>query len=128
MTVLQGARAFKTSVLACIVLAASLEGAAQRITNAKSETRSGAAGLAQEIRTLAARPGVTWVGYRAPMVAGQRQMCCYDTIVDGNVVGAGVCRLESGSGVSMNTGDLRDRTGTRIALEPATEPAPAVAA
>jgi len=94
---------------------------AQRITNAKSETRSAAAGLDREIRTLAARPGITWVGYRAPMIAGQRQMCCYDTIVDGNVVGAGVCRLESGSGVSMNTGDLRDRDGTRIALEPATE-------
>jgi hypothetical protein len=104
-----------------MVLAASLQGAAQRIINAKSETRSAAAGLTQEIRTLAARPGVTWIGYRAPMVAGQRQMCCYDTIVDGNVVGAGVCRLESGSGVSMNTGDLRDRNGTRIALEPATE-------
>jgi len=121
MTAVPGARAFKASVLASIVLAASLQGAAQRITNAKSETRSAAAGLAQEMRTLAARPGVTWVGYRAPMVAGQRQMCCYDTIVDGNVVGAGVCRLESGSGVSMNTGDLRDRSGTRIVLEPATE-------
>src|SRR2546423_1964365 len=32
-----------------------------------------------------------------------------------------MCRLESGSGVSMNTGDIRDRSGTRIALEPATE-------
>jgi HEAT repeat protein len=104
-----------------VVLVLAPSALAQRITNAKSETRSAAAGLDREIRTLAARPGITWVGYRAPMVAGQRQMCCYDTIVDGNVVGAGVCRLESGSGVSMNTGDLRDRSGTRIALEPATE-------
>jgi HEAT repeat protein len=104
-----------------VVLVLAPSALAQRITNAKSETRSAAAGLDREIRTLAARPGSTWVGYRAPMVAGQRQMCCYDTIVDGNVVGAGVCRLESGSGVSMNTGDLRDRSGTRIALEPATE-------
>ena len=59
------------------------------------------------------------------MVAGQRQMCCYDTISDGNAFGAGICRLESGSGVTMNTGDVRDRgvgnNATRIALEPATE-------
>jgi len=54
------------------------------------------------------------------MVAGQRQMCCYDTIAD-STFSAGMCRLESGSGVSMSTGDVRDRSGTRIALEPATE-------
>ena len=117
-----GARAFQASVLACIVLAAAAQSAAQgRIANAKSETRSAAGGLDREVRAIAARGGVTWIGYRVPMVAGQRQMCCYDTISDGNVFGAGMCRLESGSGVSMNTGDFRDRTGTRIALEPATE-------
>jgi len=91
-----------------------------RFTNAKAETRSAATGLDREIRTLAARGGATWVGYRAPMVAGQRQMCCYDTIAD-SAFSSGICRLENGSGVSMNTGDLRDRNGTRIALEPATE-------
>ena len=111
--------AFVSFVTLCVLVGAPASG--QRITNARSETRSAATGLEREIRTLAARPGITWAGYRAPMVAGQRQMCCYDTIVDGNVVGAGMCRLESGSGVSMNTGALRDRSGTRIALEPATE-------
>jgi hypothetical protein len=117
-----GARAFQASVLACVVLAVATHSAAQgRIANAKSETRSAAAGLDREVRAVAARGGVTWIGYRAPMVAGQRQMCCYDTITDGNVFSAGVCRLESGSGVSMSTGDFRDRNGTRIALEPATE-------
>jgi hypothetical protein len=69
---------------------------------------------------VAARSGITWLGYRMPMVSGPRQMCCYDTISDSSFSG-GMCRLESGAGVSMNTGDLRDRNGSRISLEPATE-------
>jgi hypothetical protein len=80
------------SVLVLLVLAVPAL-AQGRIGNAKSETRSAAAGLDREVRAVAARGGITWVGYRAPMVAGQRQMCCYDTISDGNVFGAGMCRL-----------------------------------
>jgi hypothetical protein len=91
-----------------------------RIANAKTETRSAAQGLDREVRAAAARGGVTWIGYRMPMVAGPRQMCCFDTISDSSFSG-GMCRLESGGGVSMNTGDLRDRTGSRVTLEPATE-------
>ena len=99
----------------------SVPGAAQgRISNAKTETRSAAQGLEREVRAASARPGVTWIGYRMPMVAGPRQMCCFDTISDTSFSG-GMCRLESGGGVSMNTGDFRDRNGLRIALEPATE-------
>ena len=91
-----------------------------RISNAKTETRSAAQGLERDVRAVAARPGVTWLGYRMPMVAGPRQMCCFDTISDSSFSG-GTCRLESGGGVSMNTGDGRDRNGSRILLEPATE-------
>jgi hypothetical protein len=91
-----------------------------RITGAKTESRSAAQGLDREVRAVAARGGVTWLGYRMPMVSGPRQMCCYDTISDSSFSG-GVCRLESGSGVSMNTGELRDRNGARVSLEPATE-------
>jgi hypothetical protein len=99
----------------------SAPGLAQgRISNAKTETRSAAQGLDREVRAAAARSGVTWIGYRMPMVAGPRQMCCFDTISDTSFSG-GMCRLESGGGVSMNSGDLRDRNGSRIALEPATE-------
>ncbi len=99
----------------------AVPGAAQgRISNAKTETRSAAQGLEREVRAASARPGVTWIGYRVPMVAGPRQMCCFDTISDTSLSG-GMCRLESGGGVSMNTGDFRDRNGLRIALEPATE-------
>jgi hypothetical protein len=91
-----------------------------RIANAKSETRSAAQGLEREVRAAAARGGVTWIGYRMPMVAGPRQMCCFDTISDSSFSG-GMCRLESGGGVSMNTADRRDRNGSRVTLEPATE-------
>jgi hypothetical protein len=91
-----------------------------RISNAKTETRSAAQGLDREVRAAAARSGVTWIGYRMPMVAGPRQMCCFDTISDSSFSG-GMCRLESGGGISMNSGDLRDRNGSRVTLEPATE-------
>ena len=99
----------------------SVSGFAQgRIGNAKTETRSAAQGLDREVRAAAARGGVTWIGYRVPMVAGPRQMCCFDSISDSSFSG-GMCRLESGGGVSMNSGDFRDRNGARITLEPATE-------
>jgi ribosomal protein S7 len=91
-----------------------------RISNAKTETRSAAQGLEREVRAAGQRSGVNWIGYRVPMVAGPRQMCCYDTISDSSFSG-GMCRLESGGGVSMNSGDFRDRNGTRVTLEPATE-------
>ncbi len=104
---------------ALVAVPASSQG---RISNAKTETRSAAQGqgLEREVRAAAARGGVTWIGYRMPMVAGPRQMCCFDTISDASSSG-GMCRLESGGGVSMNTGDVRDRSGSRVTLEPATE-------
>ena len=99
----------------------SVPGFAQgRISHARTETRSAAPGLEREVRAAAARGGVTWIGYRVPMVAGPRQLCCVDTISDSSFPG-GRCRLESGGGVSMNSGDLRDPRGARITLEPATE-------
>ena len=106
------------SVLSSAAAPASAQG---RISNAKTETRSAAAGLDREVRAAAARPGVTWLGYRMPMIAGPRQMCCFDTIAETSF-SSGLCRLESGGGISMNTGgDRRDRNGSRVALEPATE-------
>jgi hypothetical protein len=104
-----------------VTVLSSHSGFAQgRISNAKTETRSAAQGLEREVRAAAARGGVTWIGYRVPMIAGPRQMCCFDTISNSSLSG-GMCRLESGGGVSMNTGDLGDRSGTRVLLEPATE-------
>jgi HEAT repeat protein len=48
-------------------------------------------------------------------------MCCFDNISDASSRSAGMCRLESGSGVSMSTGDSFQRGSTLISLEPATE-------
>ncbi len=44
--------------------------------------------LEQRVRA-AATATVTWVGYRVPMVAGPRQMCCYDNITNGTVMSGG---------------------------------------
>jgi len=103
-------------VTATALLCASAEAAAQgRITNAKTETRSGAKGVADEVQAIASRGVATWIGYRAPLVPGPRQMCCYDTFGDGGGACCGRCRLEGGSGVTMSQGE------SRIALEPPTE-------
>jgi hypothetical protein len=85
-----------------------------RIANAKTETRAVSQSLDREVQSVAARGGATWIGYRAPMVAGPRQMCCYDTISSAGSC-CGQCRLEGGSGVTMSQGD------SRISLEPPTE-------
>lgn len=112
-------RAIFPAALLVLLGAPGATSAQGRFSNARTETRSAAQGLDREMRALAGRPGVTWVGYRTPMIAGPRHMCCYDSIGDRDAC-CGVCRLESGSGVTMTTGDSQSR-GSRIALEPPTE-------
>ena len=102
-----------------VLLAPATVLAQGRFTNVRAETRSAAQGLQREIQGVAARGGVAWVGYRVPMVAGHRQMCCFDTLQDATGC-CGLCRLEGGSGVSMNTGDAIER-GSRVQLESPTE-------
>lgn len=117
----QGSRFSVLVLSSAFLVGSSTAGGAQgRISNAKTETRPAAQGLSREVRAAAARAGVTWIAYRVPMIAGARQMCCFDTISDTSFSG-GMCRLESGGGVSMNNGNVRDRNGSRITLEPATE-------
>jgi len=107
--------------LSVLLLGAAAPSSAQgRFTNARSETRSAAQGLTRELQAAAARSGVTWVGYRVPMIPGNRQMCCYDSVSSISGDCCGMCRLESGGGVTMTTGDIQQR-GTRVVLEPATE-------
>jgi len=107
--------------LTIALMASAAANAQGRFTNARTETRAAAQGLDSEVRALAARGGITWFGYHVPMVSGPRQMCCYDTIPPSGDSCCGVCRLEGGSGVSMNTGDSISKNGSRISLEPATE-------
>jgi hypothetical protein len=108
----------RATVLGAAVLAVVLSAvpaiAQQRIGNANTETRSVSQGLAREIAAVAARGGVAWVGYKVPMVAGPRQMCCGDSSNGGR------CLLE-GSGLIMNTGDERQTDGTRVVLEAPTD-------
>jgi hypothetical protein len=101
-------------LLGITVLVPSAGLAQGRISNAKTETRSAAQGLVREVQNVAARGVASWIGYRAPVVAGPRQMCCYDSISSaGNCCGQ--CRLEGGGGVTMSQSD------SRISLEPPTE-------
>jgi len=97
---------------ACLCAAPAL--AQGRITNARTETRSAAQGVQREVQAVAARGGAAWIGYRAPVVSGPRNMCCYDAVSQAGGC-CGQCRLESGSGVSMSQGE------SRVALEPPTE-------
>jgi hypothetical protein len=102
----------------CIVLVTAPTARAQgRFTNARAETRAAAQGIEGEVRAVTAP---TWLAYRVPMVAGPRQMCCSDTFGPGDSFSGGICRLESGGGVTMTTGDAAQRGG-RITLEPPTE-------
>ena len=102
------------AALSAATLVAAPAGAQGRISNAKIETRAVTQSLEREIQGVAARGGATWIGYRAPMVAGPRQMCCYDTISSAGSC-CGQCRLEGGGGVSMS------QTDSRVSLEPPTE-------
>jgi hypothetical protein len=90
-----------------------------RISNAKIETRTLTGPLEREVQTVAARTAAAWIGYRTPMIAGQRQMCCYDSIAAAGSC-CGMCRLESGGGVTMTSADTPDRA-SRIVLEPPTD-------
>jgi len=48
-------------------------------------------------------------------------MCCYDNITAAGMAGGGTCRIESGSGVSMNSGDSINERGGHVMLDAATE-------
>jgi HEAT repeats len=111
-------------LVAALALAPRPVFAQGRLANARTETRPAAQGLEREVRAAAARAGVTWIGYRVPMIAGPRQMCCFDTVPERSDGCCGVCRLEGGSGVTMSTGSAGDALNgrsARIALEPASE-------
>jgi hypothetical protein len=107
-----------TKVLASLMLAGALAPQG-RFTNVRSETRSAAQGLEREVRAAAARGGIVWIGYRAPMVAWPRRMCCSDTVTGSgdSSLCCGICRLDGGSGVTLSTAEY----ASRIVLESPTE-------
>ena len=99
-----------SGAIALFLLAAVVPAAAQqpRLSNAKLETRSAAAGLSPVFRALvAAQAAPAWIAYSVPSVAGRQQMCCYDFIGrDSALRRGGCCRLEEKSdGVDIPTSD-----------------------
>ncbi len=103
---------------AILILAFCAVGSAQgRISNANIETRALTTTLEREIQTIASQGRSVWVGYRTAMIPGERHMCCSDSV---RAAGAccGMCRLESGGGVTMTGGTDLDQRSSRIVLEP----------
>jgi HEAT repeats len=103
------------SVLA--VAAAVTSAAAQgRISNARIEARPFGGSLEREVQSAGAR-GATWIGYRTPMIPGQRHICCSDSIRGAGDC-CGTCRLESGGGVTLSQSNGSDARSSRVVLEP----------
>jgi len=98
-------------LLLALLLAGAVAAAAQqpRVTNAKLQSRSAAAGLEKEFRALVAgQVDPAWIGYAVPMVAGRHQMCCY-----GSDNCCGRCALEE------TKSDTQRVAGTsQVSLEP----------
>jgi hypothetical protein len=64
-----------------------------QIQNARMETRAAGGDLGATMSSiLSGQSGPAWIGYAAAAIAGERQMCCWNS----NVCCAG-CRLESGT-------------------------------
>ncbi len=89
------------------ILLVSLPAAAQqpRIVNAKIESRSAAAGLDGVFRgLLSGQTGPAWIGYAAPMIAGDRNMCCWN---NNACVGCGLEGPKTAAPSSAPTGPVR---------------------
>lgn len=96
-------------------LAVDRPGGVPRVVNAWIETRSAGAGLEREFRAIVTGQIVpVWVGYAVPMVAGQRQMCCYSSGGEFSRRGGccGQCQLEgSKENFNVNSDDAPDSRG-----------------
>jgi hypothetical protein len=103
--------------VACLIGAAVPAVAQGRMTNARIESRTVSTTLEREVQAIAASGQATWIGYRTPMAAGERRMCCSDSIAPPERC-CGVCRLESGGGLTMSRGDNVGPAGAPILLEP----------
>jgi len=101
-------RRVRTDVLLVVVaLATTATCAAQqpRLVNAKMESRSAAAGLEKEFRSLVQNQvQAAWIGYAVPIIPGNHNMCCcggrYERL------GAG-CALEGEHSSAMSSNDSK---------------------
>ena len=104
-----------------LVLAFAATGRAQgRIANANVDTRSLTTTLEREVQSIASQGRSVWIGYRTAMIPGERHMCCSDSLANTGSC-CGICRLESGGGVTMTRGGDSSTGASRIVLEPPSE-------
>jgi hypothetical protein len=109
-----------SAVLALILGSATSPLAQGRIGNARMETRTVAQTLDREVQAVAARGGSAWVGYRIPMIPGERHMCCIDVRSSTNDC-CGMCRLESGGGVTARASARLATGGSPVVVESPTD-------
>lgn len=91
-------RALTICVLALLTPATTAAQAPPTLTNARVEAVAATRGLAAAFRDLGSRGSdPAWIGYAAPIVEGDHQMCCWsDAAGRGDGCCAG-CRLEPGT-------------------------------
>jgi hypothetical protein len=98
------------------LMSAAAMAQAPRITKAKMQTRSAAAGLEREVKAISAgQADPAWIGY-AVTTSGDGQMCCYDNMRHDNWGCCGRCGLEEKSG-SYTTSGTQGAAGNKVKLE-----------
>jgi hypothetical protein len=107
--------------LLAALLSVGLLAPAQRpdITNAKVQERSAAQGLQPALDSILSRQtGPLWVGYKIPVSAKERTICCWDAIGDARNRGANCCQ-----GCRMDSDKSGNFSGTDSNCSPP-EPVP----
>ncbi|HYX69281.1 MAG TPA: hypothetical protein VE825_09115, partial [Terriglobales bacterium] len=87
------------AILAAVALLTAICAAADQpaLINARVETRSAAGGLEKALNAIEReQKGAAWVGYAAPVIPGEHDMCCLNSFDDyGHSPNCcGGCRLE----------------------------------
>ncbi len=94
-------------VLLLVLCVATVSAQEPRLTNAKAQPRSAAAGLEREFRGIVAtQESPAWIGYSVPIL-GEHHMCCWNSVDSYRNSGGccGGCRLEGSNEVTYNNSD-----------------------
>jgi hypothetical protein len=101
--------------LAVLIVTASIAFAQPHVTNAQMETRAVSGSLDSTFRAIVNQQAApAWIGYAAPMIPGDRSMCCWNT---NNGITCQGCMLEPG----MASFPATTTGGGTVRLEGATE-------
>src|ERR1700683_5521030 len=81
--------------LAVLIGTASIAFAQPHVTNAQMETRAVSGSLDSTFRAIVNQQAApAWIGYAAPMIPGDRSMCCWNS--NNGITWQG-CMLETGA-------------------------------